>query len=196
MTSSKLLGVVYSDPNCPFCYAMGERLHALGVSEQVEWRGVQHAPHLTIPLAPASAGLARELEAEVAAIGQLAPELPIAKPIGKPNTAPAILAIAQALRHDPGAGHVFKDSVYRAFWVHGRDISSPDELERLAAEANLPPLVEMPPADDLVRAWARSWMELGTGGVPLLIRTDGRGLVGLTTMAKLAQLFDRKLPDE
>ena len=132
----------------------------------------------------------------MSAIAQLAPEVPISLPKGKPNTGPAIAAIAKAIRHDAAKGHRFKDSVYRAFWVDGTDISSDEELEKLAARAALPPLVELPAVDELVQGWARSWMGLGTGGVPLLLHQNGRGLVGLTSMAQLGRFFDRKVPGQ
>jgi len=31
---------LFTDLNCPFCYATEQRLEALGVSAQVAWRGV------------------------------------------------------------------------------------------------------------------------------------------------------------
>ena len=50
-----IVATLYSDPNCPFCYAIGERLLTLSVERQVEWRGVQHAPHLYVTAAIALA---------------------------------------------------------------------------------------------------------------------------------------------
>jgi predicted DsbA family dithiol-disulfide isomerase len=40
---------LYSDFNCPFCYAMYERLHEMNLLNRCKWRGVQHAPHLSKP---------------------------------------------------------------------------------------------------------------------------------------------------
>src|SRR5437879_1883938 len=127
---------LYSDFNCPFCYALGERILALGAFERILWRGVQHAPHLPIPCAAAGPGLAAELAREVAAIRHLAPEVPITLPLGKPNTLPAILAMAAAWDTAPVlVVHRFKDTIYRAFWTEGLDISSEEVLERLAHRA-------------------------------------------------------------
>src|SRR5574341_165313 len=89
--------VVYSDFNCPFCYAMHERLHGYGVLDRVAWRGVQHAPHLPIPMARWNGPLMDELRHEVAMVGRLAPTLPIVVPEGKPNTGPAIRLEARVL---------------------------------------------------------------------------------------------------
>ena len=33
---------LFSDVNCPFCYAMHERLYTLGLMEQISWHGVFH----------------------------------------------------------------------------------------------------------------------------------------------------------
>src|SRR5690349_22882248 len=57
---------LYSDFNCPFCYALHERLHDLGLIERCEWRGVQHAPQLPRPMKPWSGSLGAELRHEVA----------------------------------------------------------------------------------------------------------------------------------
>ncbi len=34
----------YSDFNCPFCYALNERILTVGDVSKVEWRGIQHMP--------------------------------------------------------------------------------------------------------------------------------------------------------
>ena len=39
--------IVYADFNCPFCYALNERLHAMNIEQRVEFRTIQHAPAAT-----------------------------------------------------------------------------------------------------------------------------------------------------
>lgn len=41
---------LYSDFNCPFCYALYELLQELQFIDRCEWRGVQHASHLSNPM--------------------------------------------------------------------------------------------------------------------------------------------------
>ena len=42
---------LFTDLNCPFCYSTEQRLERLGVGDQVAWRGVEHEPELTVPMA-------------------------------------------------------------------------------------------------------------------------------------------------
>ncbi|MGA6829129.1 DsbA family protein [Nitrospira sp. NS4] len=41
--------VLYSDFNCPFCYAMHEQLRESGLGERVEWRGGATCPAFAGP---------------------------------------------------------------------------------------------------------------------------------------------------
>ncbi len=126
--------VLYSDFNCPFCYALHERLHDVGVIDRCEWRGVQHAPQLPRPMKPWSGSLGAELRHEVTMVQRLAPGLPIALPPGKPNTLPAIEHAIALLQKEPRVGMDFVRRTYRAFWCEGRDISDPVVLKELAGE--------------------------------------------------------------
>jgi predicted DsbA family dithiol-disulfide isomerase len=173
--------ILYSDFNCPFCYALGERLLAAASTHRVEWRGVQHAPYLPIPMANAGAALAAELSNEVGAIRRLTPEVSIALPRGKPNTGPAIRAVAAALKIDRDCAHAFKDSLYREFWQRGADISDVGVLSELAKAATLPEELDVSEIKPTVSAWQRAWESNGLGGVPSMIRGDGAALVGLVT---------------
>lgn len=57
--------ILYSDFNCPFCYALEERLVGLHLAAFVEWRGVQHAPEMPVPMQLANLGLSQSIEREV-----------------------------------------------------------------------------------------------------------------------------------
>ena len=91
---------LFSDFNCPFCYALHERLHDLKLIDRCEWRGVQHAPQLPRPMKPWQGSLGVELWHEVTVVQRLAPGLPIAPPPGKPNTKPAIEGAVALLSRD------------------------------------------------------------------------------------------------
>ncbi|KAA0273285.1 MAG: hypothetical protein EDQ89_05320, partial [Acidobacteria bacterium] len=117
--------ILYSDFNCPYCYATHERLERLGLHDRVRWRGVQHSPELPRPMRAAAGPFAAELAREVESIRLRAPEVPIELPTGKPNTGPAI-ELAAAAGGEAAGGLVL--GLYRRFWRDGEDLSDPDVL--------------------------------------------------------------------
>jgi predicted DsbA family dithiol-disulfide isomerase len=176
--------VLYTDLNCPFCYATERRLEALGAHDQVEWRGIEHEPDLPVPMLTDDEDLTAELIEEVTSVQSRAPEVDIALPPGKPNTALAVRAAAAAERLDPARGRQFRQSVYRAFWVEGRDISRRELLDDLAAQSGI--VLELRPEDDVrVTSWRLDWERSPLRGVPLLVRDDGEVLYGLKDVETL-----------
>lgn len=179
--------ILYGDFNCPFCYALHERLHDVGVIDRCEWRGVQHAPQLPRPMKPWSGSLGAELRHEVTMVQRLAPGLPIALPPGKPNTLPAIEQAIALLHKESKLGMDFVRRTYRAFWCNGRDISDPVVLKELAGEH----FVEDSDRQDHVFAqkWETAWHATGQNGVPLLVSPDGDLLVGCVPAEHVRQFF-------
>jgi predicted DsbA family dithiol-disulfide isomerase len=181
--------VLYTDLNCPFCYATEQRLEALGVQDRVEWRGVEHEPDLPVPMLRDDAELNEEVAGEVDQVKTRAPEVAIARPGGKPNTARAILAAAAAERVDRDRARAYRQAIYRAFWVDGADVSQPEVLEALARDHGLAS-IEPHPDDDLrVTTWRLDWERSPLRGVPLLVRSDGEILYGLKDSQTLAQFM-------
>ncbi|CAB4922308.1 unannotated protein [freshwater metagenome] len=177
--------VLYSDPNCPFCFATEERLDRLGALHDVEWRGVQHAPGLPVPMVPTARPGGEDLAGEVAAIRRLAPEVAIKTPPGKPGTAEAIRWGAAALMADPRAGRTFVRDLYRALWTVGADLSDPAVLRGLADRAGLDALHPGPDAANTTAAWQAAWHDTGLPGVPQLVRDDGQVVYGLADASVL-----------
>jgi predicted DsbA family dithiol-disulfide isomerase len=184
---------LYSDFNCPFCYALHERLYALGVMEQVSWHGVQHAPHLPRPMATWAGHLSAELKQEVEMVRRLAPELSITVPPGKPNTRLAIAVAARAQMTDPSRASEFIRSLYRLFWVDGSDLSDERQLQ-LEAERHGFAGAELvgsaaPPVDHVLSKWRDLWEESEHQGVPLLERSDKQVLAGLVPGESIKQFL-------
>ncbi len=184
-TSDRIL--LYSDFNCPFCYALHERLHDVGVIDRCEWRGVQHAPQLPRPMKPWSGTLGAELRHEVTMVQRLAPGLPIALPPGKPNTLPAIEQAIMLLQKEPRLGMEFVRRTYRAFWCDGRDISDPVVLKELASVQGIEGGDEQ--AHVIAQKWETAWHATGQNGVPLLVSPDNELLVGCVPIEHVKHFF-------
>jgi predicted DsbA family dithiol-disulfide isomerase len=185
---------LFTDLNCPFCYATETRLERLGLSDRVTWRGVEHEPDLSVPMDRHDVQIAGELQEEVRSVQSRAPEVPIAVPPGKANTSNGLLATAAALRADPAKGARFRQAVYQAFWRDGRDVSDPAVLAELAEEAGLPPLRTRPEDALEVAAWRLEWERSPLRGVPLLVREDGETVYGLKD-AEILDAFVRAARD-
>ncbi|MBI4400373.1 MAG: DsbA family protein [Nitrospirae bacterium] len=186
---------VYSDFNCPFCYALNERLTTSGLTEGIAWawRGIQHAPHLPVPMAPWRGDMAEALRREVETVRRLVPDLPITVPLGKPNTAQAIRAVALALDMDPQGGKALKNALYRAFWNEGTDLSDPVILDHLAWTTGLAGMSFTALDSRLIAAttsrWQRDWERTGSHAVPTLSRQDGAQLVGFAGWDQIMEFF-------
>jgi predicted DsbA family dithiol-disulfide isomerase len=186
------LNLLYSDFNCPFCYALHERLHELNVISRCEWRGVQHAPQLPIPMKPWQGSLGAELRHEVAVVQRLAPGLPIALPPGKPNTKPAVEQASALLQRDRSRGMAFVRETYRAFWCEGKDISDPGVLRRLVEQTGGPTETVAQIDNEsrqVAHEWEKAWHRTGQAGVPLMVSPEGELLVGCVPIEQIRQFF-------
>ena len=190
MTEAQTL--LYSDFNCPFCYAMHERLYEMDLIARCQWRGVQHASHLPRPMKPWQGSLGDELRHEVSVVQRLAPGLPIALPPGKPNTRPAIEQAVALLQRDRSQGMAFVRETYRAFWRDGKDISDPAVIRQLAEQAG-GSSESMGPIDDETRhvaqEWEKAWHRTGQAGVPLMVSPENELLVGCVASEQVRQFF-------
>ncbi len=178
---------LYSDFNCPFCYALHERLHDLVFIDRCEWRGVQHAPQLPRPMQPWSGSLGAELRHEVSMVQRLAPGLPIALPPGKPNTLPAIVQAIALLEMDSQHGMDFVRRTYRAFWCDGQDISDPLVLKQLAGKYFSEDVDGQ--NEVIAQKWETAWHATGQNGVPLLLSPNSDLLVGCVPEDQVRQFF-------
>ncbi len=185
---------LYSDFNCPFCYAMHERLHEMSLLSLCEWRGVQHASHLPRPMKPWQGSLGAELRHEVAVVQRLAPGLPIALPPGKPNTKFAIEQAVALLRRDPSRAMAFVRETYRAFWCEGKDISDSGVLRQLVEQVGgSPECVGTIDGEDrrVAQEWEAAWHVTGQAGVPLIVSLDHYLLVGCAPDEQIRQFFNQ-----
>jgi hypothetical protein len=179
------LFTLFSDFNCPFCYALHERLHGLQLLDRCAWKGVQHAPHLPIPMRPWHGALHAELLHEVSVVHRLSPDLALQAPPGKPNTASAIACAAGLLEQDRKAGMTLVWKMYQAFWVEGQDISDKEVLEALAGNDDK--------ADDngkrIAQRWDTEWHATEQAGVPLVVAPSGDLSIGCVPVGEIQKFF-------
>jgi predicted DsbA family dithiol-disulfide isomerase len=183
--------ILYSDFNCPFCYALHERLHDMKLLDLVAWRGLQHAPYLANPMRRWDGAMKAELQHEVAVVKRLTPDLAIEVPQGKPNTKSAIERAAQLLSLDRSRGMEFIHLVYASFWLDGRDISDPAALDALTApdaDAEIP-WSQKETTASILRDWTEGWHATGQAGVPLVVSPDDRLLVGCVPAEQIERFF-------
>lgn len=178
---------LFSDFNCPFCYALHERLHGLQLIDRCAWQGVEHAPYLPVPMQPWRGSLGAELRHEVGIVRRLSPDLPLELPVGKPNTAHAIATAAAMLAGDRDAGMSLVRKIYQAFWVEGRDISNDAELARLSGTA--PSRQSTATSMAAPRKWVEAWEATGQAGLPLIVAPDEELLIGCVPSNAIVKFF-------
>ena len=191
MAANGAVFLFYSDFNCPFCFALNERILVMGDSAKVDWRGIQHMPAANSR--KSTLVDQTQLINEVGVVRKRAPEVSIVTPSFRPNTAPANLLMARlagAQRHQ--RSHL-RALIYRAYWQEGRDISDQAVLADLCAMADL----QVPASDDQEAAlatladWQQEWEgERFHCRLPAMIsRAQDKPLLGFPTFDLLANFF-------
>ena len=89
---------VYADFNCPFCYALNERLFAMNLEHQVDFRMIQQTPD--VHSGPITLELLGELMAEVAEVRYRTPSTEINVPMFRPSSAAASALVYTISRDD------------------------------------------------------------------------------------------------
>lgn len=183
--------ILYADLNCPFSYALTVRLAALDLEARVEWRGVQHDPSLPTPPRLGDRRMLRAMEDDVDTVRLQAPEVEIVPPPMKPNTRRAIASVAAVHRQHPPRAAAFRQALGEALWVRGDDISSGAVINAMAASVQVPGWVDLdgPAGGRVADEWDMDWVTRRLGGVPRLVRPDGRVLWGLASVDSITEFF-------
>ena len=182
---------VFSDFTTAECYALNEQLAAVGVGTTVLWKGVQLDPTAASPMRPLDRRARDHLDDELQSMRRFAPDLAFTVPKGKPKSERAILAVASVMRLNISRASAFRDAVFRAYWRDGTDISVKAELQRIADSVGVPRFIELdhPDAEETVDGWELDWATERLGGVPRVIRGDGKILWGLRPANELNEFF-------
>lgn len=173
--------IVYADLNCPFCYALSERLHTLGVLCDVDWRCIEHAPDShggSTSFAEQS-----ELASEVYGVRHRAPEVDIALPQVRSNSHRASLLCAWSKNLERERAVALRMALYQALWQKGLDIEHEGVCAEILQQQGLSSVSgrELEAAEASLLSWQREW-ENGAydSRIPAVIR----GMDTLTDNAK------------
>ncbi len=176
---------IYADFNCPFCYALNERLHAMDLEDQVEYRGIQHAP--SISSKQAGFKVLSELVNEVAEVRRRAPSAHINVPLFRPNSAAASMLVNWVNKIDPVRASKLRRRIYCALWIDGQDISDPNLLAALLDDLGIEPPADDALQDDELVAWQTEWdgnREFDRN-IPIVISDPGEVVIGFPLESEL-----------
>jgi diguanylate cyclase (GGDEF)-like protein len=182
--------IVYADFNCPFCYALNERLHAMGLDDRVDFRSVQHAPSISSDKQDLATLI--ELTREVAELRRRAPSIQIAVPLFRPGSALASQLLDAVSSQCPARASLLRHAIFRALWVDGLDISRAEILDSLLAQLDIDlvdfdlALPSVTPSDEL-SAWQNKWDsdKEFNHELPVVISEQGEKVIGFPLESEL-----------
>lgn len=177
--------VAYGDLNCPFCFALEQRLAKREREPMIEWRLVEHAPDLPLNGSFATPAQLELLGVEIESLQERAPDVSIELPRFRSNSRRAIEAVAEASLVDPDKADVLRRSLFTAMWRDQEDIANVELLQALAKEAGLPILKGTARARDEKLRWTNEWRAGGFQRIPVLLSGRNAVLEGLPTIPRL-----------
>jgi diguanylate cyclase (GGDEF)-like protein len=181
--------IVYADFNCPFCYALNERLHAMDLDDRVDFRNVQHASSISgeFPSDKPDLAVLIELTREVAELRRRAPSIQIAVPLYRPGSAPAAQLLEAVSRQKPASASLLRRAIYRALWVDGLDISRAEVLDSLLVQLDIDLLPSAATPSDDLSAWQSQWDNDNEfkRNLPIVISEQGEKVIGFPLEAEL-----------
>lgn len=184
----------YADFNCPFCFALNERIMMLGDSGRVLWRGIEHLPAAS-SRHPTLVDQA-ELVSEVGVVRKRAPEITLITPTFRPGTKlvnSLVLHLSRKLADNARLIAELRTLIYRSYWHRGQDISDPGVLRRCCNMIG----IEYPDGDlpgsgaDELADWQREWEspEFHCRLPALKSATLAKPLLGFPTFDLLSNYF-------
>lgn len=170
--------VIYADFNCPFCYALNERVIALELENRVSFHNVQHAPGVSSN--QTGFETLSKLTTDVAEVCRRAPSTYINIPLFRPNSGPASLMLSSVSRHDPANANRLRNRIFQTLWVDGKDISDSKVLTALAQDLNIEVPQESAEDIDELEKWQLAWdsNKAFERAIPIIISAQGETVVG------------------
>tara|TARA_B100000959_G_scaffold108860_1_gene114786 strand:- start:10088 stop:11767 length:1680 start_codon:yes stop_codon:yes gene_type:complete len=127
--------IAYGDLNCPFCFALHERLLTWDLLDRIEWRLIVHAPELS----PSKFSMEDQslLANEVFSIHHRAPDVPVNLPRTRPGSEMATRLMQAFDGLSTERQTAVRVALYRALWVDGEDIADAATLQGVIDKAGL-----------------------------------------------------------
>jgi len=176
--------IVYADFNCPFCFALHQRLDNLGLLNQIEWRVIQHAPG-----ANSNAKDPKQLDllkTEYQLVLKRAPEIKIINPNIIPNTELANTYLAIISKQKPDKSPAFRQRVYQSLWLDSLDISQEDILSEICNKLDIAPISLDQVTSNSLDSWQQLWMHGDFDlRIPALSNQQGEVMLGLQNAKSL-----------
>ena len=173
----------FLDLRCPFCFVQAERLIARDTALPIVPQTVRHENPLPQPARALTADERQNLLAyfdRIAGVETPTGRTSLHIPQIWPNTGPASLAIAAAVRVSPAQAFRFALLLMRALWIEGRDVSSGMVINLVAHDAGLRRLIPTAADETTLRDWTTAWnARPADWRTPVLRSPRGGVMVGL-----------------
>ncbi|WND01608.1 DsbA family protein [Temperatibacter marinus] len=176
---------IYIDINCPFCFALNERLDNLASTiDEIEWRYIEHIPETdSIRVDPLDMVRLKE---ELIRLEPRAPDIRINNPGFRPNTSVIQCILAEIGRTDVSAAKRLRDIAYKALWQGGADISDISIIKEMMKRADC----ELPEISSetltLMTEWKEEWLsDRIEARLPSIDQTGRPPLLGLPSTQDL-----------
>jgi predicted DsbA family dithiol-disulfide isomerase len=178
--------LAFGDLNCPFCFALEERLQRRQASASVEWRLVEHAPDLPVRIEDSTPDEQAEVDQELEALRTRAPDVELRRPPFRPASGPAIRAVISATRVDARAADALRSQLFRALWLDGRNIADRHVIEDAARTVGLELPAERPEDGHTARASTAQWRAaVEFNRIPCMVSSSAATLLGLAEEKRL-----------
>jgi diguanylate cyclase (GGDEF)-like protein len=183
--------VAYIDFNCPYCFALHERITKWGLARRIEWCMVEHASHVLD--GPFDIDQEQMLSSEVLEVHHRAPDIELVLPAQRCRSTMATRLIVLVERESPDAVQGLREDLYRALWQEGTDIGDAEVLAGMLEAHGLSPALlsqcdEEPPE---LTAWQADWDNGDFDhSIPVLTHpASGRVLIGLPDERTLTEFL-------
>jgi len=186
---------IWSDFVCPFCFIGALRLEQLAAQRALDrhWHAFQLRPAGAPPMDAAKRRMIAEHTPKLAA--QMREEFGLDIDRGPldidTRAAHRLFAIADAA----GKGAETHDALFRAYWLHGEDISAPNVLAAIAAQCDFDGIAAISGSDQAsersVAADVTQAAQYGFQGVPAIVFGQKYYVSGAQPLAVFAQAAEQ-----